>query len=386
MSSSVETHIAVAELESMVAELAKKSGFDAAGVCAAEAFAELEYFPQWIEQERAGEMTYLARVNESGALQRSALQAALPWARSVIVCISSYDSPAPLSTGPAAEGAAWIARYAQPGSANGGATDYHDEMLRRLRAMEDELHSRLADVAAEFQSRSYVDTGPLVERVYARYAGLGWTGKNTCLIGPERGSWFFLAAIVTSLRLHGWQPQARLVADHCGSCTRCIDACPTHALDEPYRMDAARCIAYLTIEKKGSIAEDLRQGMGRNVFGCDICQDVCPWNSKARREGGNGPTIFSTVRDELVNPPLAWLGNLSREDFKREFRGSPLERTGWRRMMRNVAIAMGNSGREEYLGRLSEWAAMEGEPILAESAAWAVRKIRVRKGRAESGK
>jgi epoxyqueuosine reductase len=141
-------------------------------------------------------------------------------------------------------------------------------------------------------------------------------------------------------------------------------------------MDAARCIAYLTIEKRGSIAEDLREGIGRNVFGCDICQDVCPWNEKARRNGSNPAALFAAVRDELVNPELAWMGSLTREEFRQIFRGSPVERTKWRGLMRNVAIAMGNSGRGEYLPQLEQWMAAQDEPALAEAAQWACDKIR----------
>jgi epoxyqueuosine reductase len=375
MNSSAQPKVAFAEMHRIVAELQQCHGFDAAGVAADSSAPELDYFSQWVAEGRGGEMAYLARVNDSGTLKRSALRNALPWARSVIVCSCSYDSAAPLSVDAAPEGSGWIARYAQPGGAGGGPADYHDALLERLRAMEAALHERVTPLAGEFESRSYVDTGPVIERVFARYAGLGWIGKNTCLIDEQRGSWFFLAAMVTSLELEGWQPDALLAADRCGACTRCIDACPTGALDGPYRMDAARCIAYLTIEKKGSIAEELRDGIGRNVFGCDICQDVCPWNSKARREGKNNSAIFSNVREELVNPQLAWLGGLTRAEFKKYFRGSPLERTGWRRCMRNVAIAMGNSGREEFLERLASWSQAPDEPMLAEAARWASEKI-----------
>jgi epoxyqueuosine reductase len=301
------------------------------------------------------------------------LQAALPWARSVICCAVSYDSAAPLSTGPSEQGTGWIARYAQPGNAGGGAADYHTLLLKKLRAMEDALHARLQDEAITFQSRSYVDTGPLIERVFAQYAGIGWTGKNTCTINPELGSWLFLATIVTSLDVTDFDPSAMLQPDRCGTCTRCIDACPTDALDQPYRMDASSCIAYLTIEKRGSIPLELREGIGRNVFGCDICQDVCPWNARARRRGISGN--FAAVRAELVNPSLAWLGSLDAQQFNQLFRGSPLERTKWRGLMRNVAIAMGNAGLKEYLPQLLEWSAMQDEPALAEAAQWAAAKI-----------
>ncbi|MGA9957185.1 MAG: tRNA epoxyqueuosine(34) reductase QueG, partial [Acidobacteriaceae bacterium] len=198
-----------------------------------------------------------------------------------------------------------------------------------------ELKQRLG----EFESRCFVDTGPLVERIYAKYAGLGWQGKNTCLIHESLGSWFFLGVILTSLELpHDDRMQP--MPDRCGSCTRCIDACPTEAL-EPYRMDASRCIAYLTIEKRGPIAEDLAAKMGRNVFGCDICQEVCPWNRRAPIT--DWPEL--QPRPELVNPALDWLANFSDAEYRRLFRRSPVERAKFKDFQRNVALAQENAAR-----------------------------------------
>jgi epoxyqueuosine reductase len=375
VNSSQPVRIALLTLREIVAELARDAGFPLSGVATADDCSELDYFPQWIAEGRAGDMAWLEQRNDHGELKRRRLQAALPWANSVIMFACSYDSSAPLSTDAAPPGTGWIARYAQPGSAEGGAADYHAVLLGKLRGVEAALHGRLLGVGVEFESRSYVDTGPLVERVYAQQAGLGWTGKNTCLIHPEHGSWLFLSAIVTSLDVTDWDLAAALLPDRCGTCTRCIDACPTNALGEPYRMDASLCIAYLTIEKKGSTAEELREGMGRNVFGCDICQDVCPWNDKARRSGAAPSTQFATVRQELVNPSLAWLASLDREQFRQLFRGSPLERTKWRGVMRNVAIAMGNDGDPSFLPQLRAWAFQHEEPTLAEAARWAVARI-----------
>ena len=201
----------------------------------------------------------------------------------------------------------------------------------------------------DFESRAYVDTGPVVERNAARAAGLGWTGKNTCLIHPKLGSWNFLAVIVTSLQV---AETPLSIPDRCGSCRRCLDACPTQALIEPYRMDATRCISYLTIEHRGDIPEELRDGVGRQIFGCDICQDVCPWNRKA-------PIGFNqelTPRAELVNPSLEWLGELELADFERLFNGSPVRRAGFAGLRRNIAIAMGNSGLARFLPTLNRWA------------------------------
>jgi epoxyqueuosine reductase len=380
MNSSDNPAVSLRMLHELVQGLAPRFQLELAGVAPADnsgaPFPELAYFPQWTAEGRAGEMSYLERRNESGELKRSSLQAALPWARSVIVCAANYDSPAPLSIDSAPAGTGWIARYAQTGDSDRAASDYHDVLLARLRAMEEELHRKLAADCDEFSSRSYVDTGPLVERVYARYAGLGWIGKNTCLIHPAEGSWLFLGCIVTSLAVTDFDLRAALQPDRCGTCTRCVDACPTQALDEPYKMDASRCISYLTIEKRGSIPEDLREGIGRQVFGCDICQDVCPWNGKARRSGAPPEDRMLRPRPELVNPSLQWLASLTPEDFRRMFRGSPLERTKLRGLQRNVAIAMGNSGDEQYLTHLDQAAQDETEPGVAEAASWAARRIR----------
>jgi epoxyqueuosine reductase len=209
-----------------------------------------------------------------------------------------------------------------------------------------------------------------VERAAAAKAGVGWIGKNACVINQKLGSWLLLGVIVTSLEVSDGE-QLQVASEHCGSCTRCIDACPTDALMAPRQMDASRCIAYLTIEKKGAIAEELREAMGRQVFGCDICQDVCPWNRKApvaRREG-------MLTRQELVNPALEWLAAMDAAEFRRWFKGSPLERTRKKRLHRNVAIAMGNSGETRFMPQLEAWSAGEDE-VLAESAGWALERIR----------
>jgi epoxyqueuosine reductase len=216
--------------------------------------------------------------------------------------------------------------------------------------------------------------GPLVERVFAKYAGLGWIGKNTCLINQEIGSWFFLGAIVTSLplaQLIGSDAAPPLPApDRCGTCTRCIDACPTHAITAPYQLDARRCIAYLTVEKRGDIPEEFRSTIGRHVFGCDICQDVCPWNRSA-------PTTVIPEfqpRSELVNPDLESLARLSRPEFNRLFRGSPIERTKYAGLRRNLAIAIGNSGEARYLPLLEELACDEDATVV-EHARWALSQL-----------
>jgi epoxyqueuosine reductase len=369
-----------AELRSWLDEETRAEGFDAAGIAAVRdtdepaAAIEAQRFAAWVDAGHAGEMDYLKRRDEAGTLVRSGLQVAMPWARSVVVCALNYNADAPRSIDRAEPGAGWIARYAWSGrtSEDGSRvpTDYHDELLTRLRRIESGLLARTG-----CSTRSYVDTGPMVERSLAVQAGIGWVAKNTCVIRQGLGSWLLLGVIVTSLPVEE-RPVALLAADRCGTCTRCIDACPTDALlggndpAAPREMDASRCIAYLTIEKKGSIAEELRAGMGRQVFGCDICQDVCPWNRKAPVGDAEG----MRARAELVNPALEWLAGMDSREFKRRFKGSPLERTGRKRLLRNVAIAMGNSGESRYLDQLEAWRVGE-DAVLAEAAEWARRRI-----------
>jgi epoxyqueuosine reductase len=367
------------------------AGFQEAGVVALPYDAETrdaERFREWVAAGRAGTMGYLERKAENGQLLRERAAVPFPWARSAIVCFASYAFPsAPLSTKESERGNGWIARYAWtsrvlPSTKIGERgerrpSDYHKVLLKRIRAVEATLHEELG----EFESRSYVDTGPIVERALAAAAGLGWTGKNTCLIHPKLGSFGFLAAILTSLEVSdAASPRGELqVPDRCGSCTRCIEACPTDALAVPYQMDATRCIAYLTIEHKGPIAEELAGKMGRQVFGCDICQDVCPWNEKSTRKAlQSGPiTVDADLepRPELVNPTLEWLADLSEAEFEREFNGSPVRRTGFLGLRRNIAVAMGNSGRRQFVQHLESWASAADDGLRA-AAQWALGKLR----------
>lgn len=381
------------ELQQWLREQATEAGFDTAGVASVdandprEAAVDAERFAAWVAAGRAGEMDYLKRRDENGTLLRSGVQVAIPWARSVIVCALNYNAAGPLSIDPAPPSAGWIARYAwsgRPASPSATPThpddllptDYHDQLLTRLRQIESALHARLP-----CETRCYVDTGPIVERVVAAKAGVGWIGKNTCVINQGLGSWLLLGVIVTSIPIaHG--VELPIAADRCGSCTRCIDACPTDALVAPHQMDASRCIAYLTIEKKGAIPEDLRQPIGRQVFGCDICQDVCPWNRKTQnlktqnREARTPATSNEGMlpRPQMINPALEWLAGMDAPEFKRWFKGSPIERTGRKRLQRNVAIAMGNSGDRKFAPQLKAWAGSD-DPILAESAEWAIKQI-----------
>jgi epoxyqueuosine reductase len=361
-----ESTVPESTVNDQIVALAQDAGFSTAGIAPVplpEETAE-PYFEGWIERGYAGEMEYLKRRDQENRLLRSSLRVAVPWARSVIVCAANYNADAPKSTDPSSPESAWIARYALTGYQT-RPSDYHDVLLARLKNLEQSLQQALGP----FESRCYVDTGPLVERAYARYAGIGWTGKNTCIINQKLGSWLFLGVIVTALEL----PPAtlfKLPEDRCGSCTRCIDACPTGALVAPYQMDASLCIAYLTIEKRGPIPEPLRPQMGRQVFGCDICQDVCPWNRRAPVSAD--PEL--AARRELVNPALAWLSELDAESFRSLFRQSPVQRAKLHGLLRNVAIAMGNSGLATYRPKLQEWAAGT-DPVLAEAARWALTRL-----------
>lgn len=355
---------------SQIDDLARQSGFSTTGIAAVPApaspedHAERSRFADWVDAGRAGEMDYLKRRDDAGKLLRSSVRVVFPWARSVIVCAANYNSDEPRSTDPAPPDTGWIARYAW--TANGDRpSDYHKVLLRRL----ERLRDRLAEELGPFESRCFVDTGPVVERVYARYAGVGWVGKNTCILNQRLGSWLLLGVIVTSLELPR-EATLTVAADRCGSCTRCLDACPTGALTGPRQMDAARCIAYLTIEKRGAIPEDLRAGIGRQIFGCDICQDVCPWNRRAPIAAD--PEM--AARPELVNPALDWLAGMDEPEFERRFNGSPVRRAKFGGFRRNLAIAMGNSGQARFLPILRQWDG-DADPALAEAARWALERL-----------
>jgi epoxyqueuosine reductase len=285
--------------------------------------------------------------------RRSDLRAALPWARSVVCLGLQYDTPAPYST-EAGAGVGWIARYAW-------GDDYHDVMAALLERLAAELQRALGPL----RSRVYADTGPIVERAYAAAAGLGAWGKNTCLLHPDHGSWFFLGEIVTDLELPPDAPRT----DMCGTCTACLDACPTGALPRPYVLDATRCISYLTIELKGALPEDRRAGVGRHVFGCDICQDVCPWNRKRRHSAG--PPF--AARPGLLAPDLAELTALVLDEaaFRERFRKSAVKRTRRRGLLRNLAVALGNS-RHPQRQRVLERLAADEDPLVQEHARWAL--------------
>ncbi len=350
------------QLSDEIQRLAREVGFDIAGVASAAETAEHRFFPQWIAAGHAGDMHYLEALNESGELKRASLAHAAPWARSVVVCAMNYNSDQPYSTHAGSTTQGWISRYAWT------KRDYHDVLLSKLRRLETEFVALCEQRGAGTpKTWCYVDTGPVIERIVAKYAGIGWIGKNTCVLNENLGSWLFLGVMLTSAALTPAIP----ATDRCGSCTRCLDACPTNAFPAPYQLDATRCISYLTIEKRGSIPEEFRAGIGRQVFGCDICQDVCPWNRHA-------PVTTEpefAAREHLVNPELDWLARLSIDEFRLEFRGTPVKRAKHSGLLRNIAIAMGNSGEDGFVRILTELTQQE-EVAIAEAAEWAMRRLR----------
>jgi epoxyqueuosine reductase len=368
-----------------IVDQAKSLGFDLCGVVRAEKFPEFERTPEWLARGYAGEMKYLDDP------RRCDPRTVLPRIQSVIVCLLNYNTENPLSTDPAAlsgngEPRGWISRYAW-------GDDYHGVLRDRLEGLVEFLRERFCE---PFEARAYVDTGPIQERVLAKYAGLGWLGKNTLLLNQMLGSFFFLGVILTTLDLEPTLGTNELPPpDLCGSCRRCLDACPTQAFVEPYVMDARKCISYLTIELRGAIPEEYREPMGNHLFGCDICQDVCPWNRRApistipqfqprvfpaSDENPDG-TFLPSQDESFLLPRLEWLAQLTEADFRELFRGSPIKRTKWRGLVRNACIALGNSGlargtaSHARIRALLERLASSPQQVVAESAQWAISRI-----------
>ena len=322
-------------------------GFDDCRVTTADAPGFAPRFTQWLAERRHGEMAYLQRT----APKRVDPQQVLPGARSIIMLAASYHDPKWLS-GP-------IARYAC-------YRDYHDILAERLKPLA-EFVNRLGGEGT--RSLWYVDTGPLLERDLAQRAGLGFIGKHTNLISRQFGNWIFLSEIITTLEL---EPDAS-EKNRCGSCTRCITACPTAAITVPFQLDARRCVSYLTIELKGSIPVELRPAIGNRVYGCDDCLQVCPWNRFARE----GQVMKAHARPDLAQPDLVGLLSLDEAAFKRRFAGTPMLRAKRRGLLRNACVALGNIGDERALPALRK-AATDPEPLIAEHAAWAIEQIRMR--------
>jgi epoxyqueuosine reductase len=355
-----------------IVALSREVGFDLCGIAPTAEFPELAHLDDWLERGHAGEMRYLHDV------RRRSPADAMQGARSVIVCALNYNTEFPSSTDASAPTTAptgptgWISRYAW-------GDDYHHVLGEKLETLIKNLRSEFPE---PFEARSYVDTGPIVERVAAKYAGLGWLAKNTCLINEEIGSLFFLGVIVTTLDLApSLAPEDPPAPDLCGNCSLCIDACPTGAIVEPYLLDARRCISYLTIELRNSIPLEFREPIGRHVFGCDICQDVCPWNRRAPITSLPNFQPRQSENHSLFSPDLEWLLSLTEEQFRDLFRKGPVKRTKWRGLLRNVCVALGNSGMktgdpryQEICARLSQLSA-SNDALLAEHSKWALDRL-----------
>jgi epoxyqueuosine reductase len=407
----------VMELKLALKQRALDIGFDLVGIAPLVPGKDLVFARQWVERGYGGEMRYLANP------KRFDPRLVLASAKSVVCVALAYNTPLPYSTDVHQEGSrqkavggealtrpacggppsptgrggggegmarAWISRYAW-------GRDYHEIVRAKL----EKLRAAVEELAPDVEIRAFVDTGPIVERAFARFSGLGWMGKNTCIINEAKGSWLFLGVMLTSLELEPDVP----AADRCGSCTACLEACPTGALVEPYVMDASRCISYLTIELKGSIPEQSRSAIGANVFGCDICQDVCPWNAKNRiqesvrqptdrsQEGSRKPAApnfqplvvnrqskidnrqsLTPSTFSLFSPRLEALASLTEEGFRRVFARSPIKRAKYRGWLRNLCVAMGNSGEPRRIPWLEE-KARDADPIIREHAAWALQRL-----------
>jgi epoxyqueuosine reductase len=327
-------------------------GFDLCGVAAADSFPELAFLPDWLARGYAGAMGWMARSAE----RRADVRAVVPGARTVIVTGTLYNTERPYSAD-APDGVARISRYAW-------GDDYHDVLKARLDALLDWMRAESAD---RFDARVYVDTGPVQERVYAQYAGLGWIGKNTCLINPDLGSWLFLGEIITTLDL---EPDTQGL-DGCGSCTRCLEACPTGALVEAGVLDATRCLSYLTIELRGAIPDGQREAIGSHVYGCDICQEVCPYNRPAPRSGD----AAWQPRPGLDLPRLVELWQRPDADLRRLVKGSAMTRAKLTGLRRNLAVAIGNTRDPAAIEALSEQSPdrpSADDPMVREHTEWAL--------------
>ena len=336
-----------------IKEYARALGFDLCGVAAAEPYAELDFLHEWLGRGYAGEMHWLAR----SADRRADVRAVLPGARSVVVTGTLYNSRGVDRAGTAGGPSAAIARYARGG-------DYHRVLKERLGRLLEWMRSASP---VPFDARAYVDDGPVQERVYAQYAGLGWIGKNTCLINPELGSLMFLGEIICTLPL---EPDAQAL-EQCGSCRACLEACPTGALAEPGVLDSTRCVSYLTIELRGAIPAEYRSAMGNHVYGCDVCQTVCPYNQPP----ATSADVAWLPRKGLDVPQLAELWRQSDAELQALIRGTALTRAGLTGLRRNLAVAIGNSGDRDAIAALAvprHDSPSIDAPVVQEHVAWAL--------------
>ena len=339
---------------------ARSLGFSLCGIAPAGAFPELRFLREWLDRGFAGEMRYMERTAD----RRADVRQVLPGARAVIALATNYNVDRPYSVEQADPGRARISRYAW-------GADYHEVVGGRTAALLDWMRGASP---APFEARPYVDTGPVQERVYAQRAGLGWIGKNSCLINERLGSWLFLSEIICTLPLETDPP----ALDQCGTCSLCLEACPTGAIVEPRVIDATRCLSYLTIEARGELDESVRPEIGNHVYGCDVCQDVCPWNAPAAVSDDPAwqphPALDQPRLSDLWRQPDAVL----RPIVKR----SAMSHAGVRSLRRNTAVALGNSGSATAAEALSEPApGSRANPVVQVHAAWARRRLRESGGR-----
>ncbi len=340
-------------LSRRVKELAREVGFDLVGISRVIPPPHGDSFAEWLRRGFAGEMEYLER----GARKRLHPGDFLPWAKSIVSVAMNYYVPLHREDVPEDGLRGWISRYAW-------GDDYHEIIEARLAEL---LAMIRAEVGKSVEGRAYVDTGPVLEREFSSLAGIGWIGKNTTIIHPRRGSWYFLGELFLNLELE----HDRSIRDRCGACDLCIRACPTGALVGPYLLDSRRCVSYLTIELKGSIPRHMRPLVGDHIFGCDICQDVCPYNKKARPSAEEG----FRPREGQHGPDLIPLVSLTEEEFKRRFKGSPIRRAKRRGLLRNVAVALGNLKRAEAVPALTRTLLEDPEPLVRGHAAWALGQV-----------
>ncbi|MDE2059953.1 MAG: tRNA epoxyqueuosine(34) reductase QueG [candidate division NC10 bacterium] len=350
------------QLAQAIKEEAHSLGFELVGISPVSDPPHEQSFADWLQEGYSGEMAYMARTEQA----RRHPDTWLPWARSVVAVAINYYTPFPRETDHTDVPKGWISRYAW-------GDDYHTMMESRLATLLDRIRHAVGE---EVQGKVYVDTGPVLEREVAGLAGIGWIGKNTLLISPKHGSYFFLGELFLSLDLPPDQP----IKNRCGSCDLCLKACPTDAFVGPYRLDARRCISYLTIELKGSIPTEIRSLIGNHVFGCDICQEVCPYNVNI------GASVEPTFhpREGLHAPELIPLLALDDDQFRSRFKGSPIKRSKRRGFLRNVAVALGNLDAETSVPALATLLS-DPEPLVRGHAAWALGRIGTAEARAALG-